>query len=312
MGRLLVRWTFTALSLVFGVSALTFVLAGLVPGDAARAILGINADPAQYQQLRRQLGLDEPLWEQYIGWLSHAVRGDLGTSIQSAGPVGGAIAGRLPVTLCLVGGAIAVAALLGVALGVTSAVRGGVAGKIVDVFGLLGLAVPVYWLGLVLVALLSVEFQVFPATGYVGFGQSPVRWFESLVLPVVTLGFGSCAPIAKQTRDSMLTELGRDYVAVLRARGISEPRIVLRHALRNAATPVLSVAGLVLVGLFGGAVLAETVFVLPGLGSLAVTAASTHDIPVIQGVAIVFTLLVVGVNLLVEIGYAALNPKVRT
>jgi peptide/nickel transport system permease protein len=216
------------------------------------------------------------------------------------------------VTLCLVGGAIAVAALLGVALGVTSAVRGGVAGKIVDVFGLLGLAVPVYWLGLVLVALLSVEFQVFPATGYVGFGQSPVRWFESLVLPVVTLGFGSCAPIAKQTRDSMLTELGRDYVAVLRARGISEPRIVLRHALRNAATPVLSVAGLVLVGLFGGAVLAETVFVLPGLGSLAVTAASTHDIPVIQGVAIVFTLLVVGVNLLVEIGYAALNPKVRT
>jgi peptide/nickel transport system permease protein len=312
MRKLVLRWLLTALPLVFGVSALTFVLASLIPGDAARAILGINANPAQYQQLRRQLGLDKPLWQQYIDWLSHAVRGNFGTSIQSSGPVSNEIIGRLAVTLWLVGGAIAVAAVLGVALGAASAVRSGVLGKVVDVFALLGLAVPTYWLGLVLVTLLAVKLQVFPATGYVSFGQSPLRWFESLVLPVITLGFGSCAPIAKQTRDSMLTELGRDYVTTLRARGISERRIVLRHALRNAATPVLSVAGLVLVGLFGGAVLAETVFVLPGLGSLAVNAASTHDIPVIQGVAIVFTLLVVVVNLLLEIGYAALNPKART
>jgi peptide/nickel transport system permease protein len=158
---------------------------------------------------------------------------------------------------------------------------------------------------------LAVKLPIFPATGYVPFAESPVRWFESLVLPVLTLGFGSCAPIAKQTRDGMLTELQRDYVTTLRARGVAERKIVLLHALRNAATPVLSVAGLVLIGLFGGAVLAETVFVLPGLGSLAVDAASTHNIPVVQGVAIAFTLLVLLVNLLVEIGYAALNPRVR-
>lgn len=312
MRKLILRWLLTALPLVFGVSAMTFVLASLIPGDAARAILGINANPAQYRQLRVQLGLDKPLWQQYVDWLSQVVRGNFGTSIQSSGPVSSEILGRLTVTLWLVGGAIAVAAVVGVALGVTSAVRGGVLGKVVDVFALLGLAVPTYWLGLVLVTLLAVKLEIFPATGYVGFGQSPLRWFESLVLPVITLGFGSCAPIAKQTRDSVLTELGRDYVTTLRARGITERRIVLRHALRNAATPVLSVAGLVLVGLFGNAVLAETVFVLPGLGSLAVNAASTHDIPVIQAVAIVFTLLVLIVNLLVEIGYAALNPKVRT
>ncbi|WP_279583057.1 ABC transporter permease [Fodinicola feengrottensis] len=127
----------------------------------------------------------------------------------------------------------------------------------------------------------------------------------------MTLGLGSSAPIAKQTRDGVLAELGREYVMVLRARGVPEWSVIFRHVLRNAATPVLSVVGLVVVGLFGGAVLAETVFVLPGLGGLAVSAASTHDIPVIQGVAVVFTLLVVGVNLVVEIGYAALNPKVR-
>jgi peptide/nickel transport system permease protein len=312
MRKLILRWLLTAVPLVFGVSALTFVLASLIPGDAARAILGINANPQQYQQLRQQLGLDKPLWKQYTEWLTNALHGDLGDSIQSSGSVSHEILGRVTVTLWLVGGAILVAVVVGVGLGVASALRGGVLGKVVDVFALLGLAVPSYWLGLVLVTLFAVKLQIFPATGYIEFGQSPVRWFESLVMPVLTLGFGSCAPIAKQTRDGMLTELQRDYVVTLRARGVRERRIVLLHAMRNAATPVLSVAGLVLVGLFGGAVLAETVFVLPGLGSLAVNAASTHDIPVIQGVAIMFTVLVVLVNLLIELGYAALNPKVRT
>lgn len=312
MRKLVLRWLLTAVPLVFGVSALTFLLASLIPGDAARAILGINADPQQYQQLRQQLGLNKPLWKQYTNWLTSALHGDLGNSIQSSGSVSHEILGRLTVTLWLVGGSILVAVLVGVGLGVASALRGGLLGKVVDVFALLGLAVPSYWLGLVLVTLFAVKLQIFPATGYIDFAESPTRWFESLVLPVLTLGFGSCAPIAKQTRDGMLTELQRDYVVTLRARGVKERRIVLLHALRNAATPVLSVAGLVLVGLFGGAVLAETVFVLPGLGSLAVSAASTHDIPVIQGVAIVFTVLVVLVNLLIELGYAALNPKVRT
>lgn len=312
MRKLVIRWLLTAVPLLLGVSALTFVLSSLVPGDAARSILGLNADPAQYHQLRRQLGLDQPLWRRYQHWLWRALHGDLGQSIQSSGSVRSELGGRLGVTLSLVIGAVVLAAVVGVGLGMASALRGGVLGRVVDVLSLLGLAVPTYWLGLVLVTFLAVRHEIFPATGYVPFAESPIKWFESLVLPVITLAFSSAAPIAKQTRDGVLAELGKDYVAVLRARGISERRIIGKHVLRNAGTPVLSVVGLVAVGLFGGAVLVETVFVLPGLGGEVVAATGAHDIPIIQGVAVFFTLLVVIVNLLVEVGYAALNPKVRS
>ncbi|MFE6699040.1 ABC transporter permease [Streptomyces sp. NPDC057718] len=311
MRALLLRWITTAVPLLLGVSVLTFVLASLVPGDAARSMLGVNATPQQYKQLRDELRLDEPLWQQYWSWLTGAMRGDLGQSLQSSDSVSHELVGRLPVTLWLVAGAVLFAVVLGIGLGVAGAVRGGWVGRVVDAISLVGLAIPTFWLGLVLVTLFAVQTQVFPATGYVAFADSPLRWFESLVLPVLTLGIGSAAPIAQQTRDGVLAEQERDYVSVLRARGISEKRILL-HVLRNAGTPVLSVVGLVATGLFGGAVLAEIVFVMPGLGSLVVNAAATHDIPVIQGVAVVFTLLVVVVNLLVELGYGALNPKVRT
>jgi peptide/nickel transport system permease protein len=311
MRKLVTRWLLTAVPLLLGVSALTFVLASLVPGDAARSILGLGATKAQYNALRDQLGLDQPLWRRYADWLGGALHGDLGQSIQSSGSVGSELSGRLWVTLSLVLGAVVLAGLVGVGLGLVSALRGGVLGKVVDVISLLGLAVPAYWLGLVLVTFLAVRWQFFPATGYVPFAESPQLWLESLVLPVLTLGFGSAAPIAKQTRDGVLAELEKDYVAVLRARGISERRIILKHVLRNAGTPVLSVVGLVAIGLFGGAVLAESVFVLPGLGSAVVSATAAHDLPLIEGVAVYFTIAVVLVNLLVELGYAALNPKVR-
>ena len=311
MRTLVTRWLLTAVPLLLGVSALTFVLASLVPGDAARSILGLGATEAQYEALRSELGLDQPLWQRYVDWLGDALHGDLGQSIQSSGSVSSELGGRLGVTLSLVVGAVLLAGVVGVGLGLASALRGGFLGKVVDVISLLGLAIPAYWLGLVLVTFLAVSWQVFPATGYVPFAESPGLWLQSLALPVLTLGFGSAAPIAKQTRDGVMAELEKDYVAVLRARGISERRIILKHVLRNAGTPVLSVVGLVTIGLFGGAVLAESVFVLPGLGSAVVSATPAHDLPLIQGVAVYFTIAVVLVNLLVELGYAALNPKVR-
>jgi peptide/nickel transport system permease protein len=311
MTRLLIRWVLTAVPVVFAVSILTYFLESLIPGDAARSILGVNATPEQYEQLRRQLRLDDPLWSQYGHWLSGALHGDLGTSIASSDSVSHELLTRLPVTLWLVLGAVVVATVVGVALGVVSALRGGVAGRIVDAVSLLGLAVPGFWLGLVLITVFAVRIHLFPAGGYSSFADDPGLWLRSLVLPVLTLGFSSGAPIAKQTRDGVLAELGREYVTVLRARGVAEWRILLKHVLRNAGTPILSVIGIVTIGLFGGAVLAETVFVLPGLGGLVVSATAAHDLPIIQGVAVVFTLLVVAINLLVEIGYAALNPKVR-
>ncbi|MET3803219.1 peptide/nickel transport system permease protein [Nakamurella sp. UYEF19] len=312
MRTLLGRWLLTAVPLVFCVTALTFVLTSLVPGDAARSILGISATPEQVSALNNQLGLDRSMPAQYGRWLLDAVRGDLGTSITSGVPVSQELAERIGVTLSLILGALVVATVIGVGLGVYSAVRGGWSARAVDVISLLGLAVPTFWLGLVLLTIFAVRWQVFPATGYTAFGDSPVQWFESLVLPVVTLGLAGSAPVAKQTRSGVLSELGRDYVPALRSRGITERSILLRHVLRNAGGPIVTVLGLMVIGLLGGTVLAETVFVMPGLGSLAVTATSSHDIPTIQGVALVFTIVVLLVNLAIEMLHAWLNPKVRS
>lgn len=305
------RWLLTAVPLVLGISALTFVLASLVPGDAARSIAGVNAPPEQYEAIRKELSLDQPLHQRYWEWLSGALHGDLGNSIASGDTVWHQLQVRLGVTLVLIIGSMIVAAIVGIGLGVLSALRGGFVGRLVDVVSLFGLAVPSYWFGLVLAALFAVTWTIFPATGYIPFSQSPSEWFDSLVLPIATLGLTSSAHLAKQTRDGVLTELDKDYVTVLRARGIKERTIIFKHVLRNAAPAVITVLGLVFIGLLSGTVLVETVFVLPGLGGLAVTATTAHDVPVIQGIAVVFTVLVVLVNLLVEIAYAALNPKVR-
>lgn len=306
------RWLLTAAPLMLGISMLTFVLASLVPGDAARSIAGANATPEEYEAIRDELGLDQPLPQRYWDWLTSALQGDLGNSVASGDTVWHQIQVRLGVTLVLVLGSLLVAAVIGVGLGLLSALRGGLSGRIVDVVSLLGLAIPSYWLGLVLAALFAVTWQVFPATGYIPFRESPSEWFDSLVLPVATLGLTSSAHLAKQTRDGVRSELDKDYVRVLRARGIPERSVIGKHVLRNAAPAVVTVLGLVMVGLLSGTILVETVFVLPGLGGLSVTSTQAHDVPVIQGVAVVFTGVVVLVNLLVEIAYAALNPRVRT
>lgn len=312
MRRLLLRWVVTTVPLLLGISALTFVLAAMVPGDAARALVGVNGTEDQYLHLRDQLGLDLPLWQRYATWLDNAVHGDLGTSIVTGDSVARQIGVRFAVTLSILLGAIVVAGVVGVTLGLVSAVRGGRVGKVVDVVSLLGSSIPNYWFGLVLATCFGVLLRVFPATGYVELGQSPRGWFGSLVLPWLTLGLTSSALVAKQTRDGVLTELRKEYVTVLRARGVSPRRVILVHVLRNAGTPIVTVLGLVFIGLLSGAVLVETVFVLPGLGSLAVASTSSHDVPVIQGVALVMTLFVVVANLVVELINAGLNPKVRS
>jgi peptide/nickel transport system permease protein len=309
--RALLRWFVTSVALVAVVTVLTFVLVSLTPGDAARSILGNSGTPEQYRQLRTQLGLDQPLWTQYWHWLSAALHGDLGRSVNSGQPVSQTLGERLGPSASLIVGSLLVAGLVGVGLGVLTAVRGGVLGRLVDVLSLAGLAVPNFWLGLLLVAAFAVALPLFPASGYVPLTDSPGEWLRGLVLPVLTLGLGGSATVAKQTRDAMLEEMGRDYVVMLRARGLPERRVVLRHALKNAAVPVVTVLGLLFVGLLSGTVLAEAVFVLPGLGSTAVAATLGHDIPVILGVALAFTVVVVLVNLLVEMLHSWLSPRSR-
>ncbi|MEV4313960.1 ABC transporter permease [Actinocrispum sp. NPDC049592] len=311
MARLILYRLLISVALVFAISLATFLLQAAAPGDIARTILGDHFSPEAYQRLHHELGLDDPILLQYWHWLTQAIQGDLGTSPISGLPVAGEIANRLPVTASLVICATIATAVGGVALGVLSAVRGGRVGRAVDVLSLIGYALPSFWLALTMVTLFSVTVELLPATGYVPLATSPAGWARSLVLPVTTLALPGIALFAKQTRDAMLEALSRDFVTALRANGIPERSIVFRHALRNASIPVVTLVGLTLVSLLSGTVFVEAVFAMPGLGGLAVQATSQHDIRMIQGVVVVFTLVVVTVNLVVDLAYGWLNPKVR-
>ncbi|MEN3280296.1 MAG: peptide/nickel transport system permease protein [Solirubrobacteraceae bacterium] len=312
MGRLIARRVLLSVPLVFVVSALTFVLQSLTPGDAARTILGTDYAPDRYRQLKTQLGLDQSVYEQYWDWLRRVFHGSLGESLFSGQPVTSALHERIGTTLSLIIGTLIVSGVVGVGLGVVSALRGsGVLARAVDVLSLLGEALPNFWVGLVLIAIFAVGLRLFPATGYVPIGDSVADWAWSLALPVVTLSLGPVALISKLTRDAMLDVLDQDFIVALRARGIPERTIVLRHALRSAGIPVVTVLGLLFVGLLSGTVLIEAVFGLPGLGGLAVQSTTQHDLPMVQGVAVCFALIVVAVNLLTDLAYGWLNPRAR-
>jgi len=314
MFRHVARWLASSLVMLFAITALTFVLASMAPGDAARAILSSQSGSytvRQYQQMRHALGIDQPLLVQYWHWLDGVAHGNLGTDLFSGQPVAQELNARLAPSLSLIIGTVLVAGVTGVSLGIISALRGGVPGRTVDAISLLGLAIPSFWLALALAELLAVQIRLFPATGYTPLGASPAGWLRGITLPVITLSAGAVAFIAKQTRDSLAEVMSREFIVMLRARGLSRRSVVLRHALRNAAIPVVTVLGLLLVGLLGGTVLIEDVFAIPGLGQQAVTAAGSHDLPVIVGVAFYFTVIVVIANLLVDLSYRVLNPRVR-
>jgi peptide/nickel transport system permease protein len=314
MLRHTVRWLVSSLVLLFVITAATFVLASMAPGDAAKAILSSQSGSytmQQYQQMRHALGIDQPLPVQYWHWLDGVLHGSLGADLFSGQPVTQELNARLGPSLSVIVGTVIVSGVAGVSLGIVSALRGGALGRLVDVVSLAGLAFPNFWLALVLVELLAVKVQVFPATGYAPLSADPGPWLRSIALPVLTLSAGGVAFVAKQTRDSLSEVMSRDFIVMLRARGLSRRSVVLRHALRNAAIPVVTVLGLLLVGLLGGTVLIENVFSIPGLGQEAVTAAGSHDLPVIEGVAFYFAVVVVIANLLVDVSYRLLNPRVR-
>lgn len=311
MTMMILRRLLMSVVLILVSTATIFVLMSFVPGDAALAILGENATPESVAFLREQMGLDQPLWLQYGNWLAGLVQGDLGSSIYSGEPVTKLLGARMGITFSLMIGSTVAIAVLGVLIGLASALREGWVGRTIDALSLVGFALPSFWIAIVLVGVFAVGLRLFPATGYVPPAAGLGPWMQSLVLPVAAMSLSGITVIAKQMRDSVRSELDRDYVRVLRSTGVSEPRIVLLHVVRNASIPTTTLIGLMAVGALSGAVFIENVFVLPGLGSLVTSAASRQDLPVILGIGVAFTAIVIVINLVVDVAYVSLNPKVR-
>jgi peptide/nickel transport system permease protein len=293
------------------VSLMSFLLLSLTPGNSALQILGNQATPARVAALEQQLGLNQPLPVQYARWVGHALQGDLGTSAITGQSVASAIESRMWVSLSLIIGALVVMVIFGVILGMFSAVRGGLAGRFVDGLSLLGFALPPFWVGAILIEWFAVKIHALPAIGYVPLSSSPVEWLRSITLPVLSLSLFGVAQLAKQTREALLDVLASEHIRMAYANGIPTRRIFFVYALKNAGTRVLTVMGLLTIGLLGGTLFVETVFALPGLGSLAATSAGQQDVPMVQGITVFFTLIIIVVNLVTDVASVLLDPKVR-
>jgi peptide/nickel transport system permease protein len=313
MARTVLNWLLSSIVLLVAVTGVTFVLSSLAPGSAVTAVLGTDTTytQQQYDQVKHQLGLDQPLPSQYWHWLSNLFHGSLGTDLFNGQPITQALNERVGPSMSIIITTIVVSGLLGIGFGVFSAARGGIVGKFLDFIAIGAFSVPNFWLAVVLIEVFAVEIPVFPATGYVPLTSDPAQWARSIALPVITLSAAATALIARQTRDSMLRVLARDFVVSLRAQGLSTRSIIFKHALRNAALPVITALGLMFISLLAGTVFVEDVFAIPGMGQEAVNAGSMHDLPMIEGVALYFTVFVIAVNLLVDVSYGILNPRSR-
>lgn len=303
-----------------GESLVTFLLATVVvfagvrqiPGDPARTLAGEDATPEVIAAIRHQYGLDQGVLVQYWNYLTSSLTGDLGTSLRTKLPVTDMIAQALPVTLELAGLSLLIAALIGVGAGVVAAVRrGGPSEWAANGFALLGLSVPNFWLSLMGILWLSVSLSLFPASGHVDFFADPAGNLHRMTMPAVVLGTGLAAVIMRQTRASMLEAMSADYVRTARAKGLAERKVIGVHALRNSLIVVVTIVGLQLGVLISGAVVTERIFAIPGFGKLTIDAVFQRDYPVIQGVVLVTTAAYILINLLVDLLYSLIDPRIR-
>ena len=312
MFRYVIRRVLSAIPVMLIVSAAVFTLLYLTPGDPAYVILGPDARPEQIEELRERLGLNESWYVQLARWYGRLAQGDLGTSLFLNQPVGQAIRERAEPTLMLTLLALLVALSIGVPTGVLSALRRGRwVDTLVMLVAIIGVSMPSFWLGLNLIYLFGVQAKVLPVAGYQPLSAGLGENLRYLVMPAITLGLAQGALLARMTRSMMLETLNEDYVRTARAKGVNEGGIVMRHALRNALIPLVTVLGLSFAVLLGGAVITEQVFNIPGVGRLLIQAISRRDYPVVQGVVLVVAGMYVFVNLLVDIVYGYLDPRLR-
>lgn len=310
---LIVRRLLALIPLLLVVSFAVFSLTYLLPGDPAVTMAGgANASPEDIVRIREEFGFDDPLLVQYGRWLQDAVRLDFGKSLIDDKPVSEEISRRFPVTVSLALSAMVIGIMIGVPLGIMAGMRpGSVRDKVGVGVASIGVAIPNFWLAMVLIAIFAVDLGWFPAIGWTSFQDDPVDWLSHVILPALALGVWAAASLARQLRSGLIDTLDSNYVRTAWAKGARERRVVGKHALKNAAIPAVTVIGLQVSTLLGGAVVIERIFSIPGLGSYLLAAISSYDIPVIQGVTIVFVLIFVVINLIVDISYGYFNPRVR-
>ncbi|MFN8490088.1 MAG: ABC transporter permease [Caldilineaceae bacterium] len=315
MQHYIFRRIFSLIPTLFGISIIVFLVIRLIPGDTISAMIGTQykLTEAQAAALRHYFGLDRSLPEQYWRWLTAALHGDFGYSVRSGQPVLTEILGRFPLTLELALLAMLIALVIGIPIGVLSAVRRDspldLAGRL---FALMGLALPNFWLGTLLIFVLSVYFHILPNSGdYTDFTVNPLANLQQMIFPALTLGFAFSASVMRTTRSSLLEELNKEYARTARAKGRSEPAVVLVHCLKNALIPIITLIGFETGYLFGGAVIVEDVFALPGVGRLLLNAISQRDYALLQGSIMFIAFNFVVINLITDLAYAVVNPRIR-
>jgi len=302
------------------ISGLTLVLISLVvfagvrmlPGDPARVLAGTEADEAGLEEVREKYGLNDSIAVQYLRWAGLAVRGDLGESIRTRQPVAATVAAKLPITIELAVLSVLVALVIALPAGVIAAVRrNSVWDLLASGASLCGVSVPNFWLGIMLILLVSVRFGWLPASGFVPLAEDPLANLQRMLMPALVLGTGLAAVLMRQTRNSMIEVLGADYIRTARSKGLGQKAVVIRHGLRNGLIPVVTILGLQMGALMSGAVVTEQIFVIPGFGRLIVEAVFTRDYPLVQGVVLITASAYVLINLLVDVSYSVLNPRIR-
>ncbi|HZQ57409.1 MAG TPA: ABC transporter permease [Acidimicrobiales bacterium] len=313
MSGYVARRLLTVVPLVLLISMGVFSLSFVIPGDTARTLAGgMHASQEQVDTVRRQLGLNKPVIEQFWRWLTHALHGNLGTSLYDKSSVAHAIVHRFPITLSMALGALVVILLLGVPAGIAAGTHpGGVIDRLVTLGTSAAIAIPDFWLSIVLVILFAVKVHLLPSIGYVSLTTSPLQWARHLLMAWVAMGIGGAAPVARQLRGSMIDVLDQDYIRTASAKGLPRRSIVFKHALKNAAIAPVTILGIQFAYLLGGTVIIEGIFSIPGLGNYFQGALLNKDLPVIQGVILVIALTFILLNLAVDVLYAYINPKVR-
>ena len=312
MGRVLVRRLGSALPIMLIVSLITFGMIHMIPGDPAIAIAGMSATAEQIANIRHDLGLDQPVLTQLWRWYANLLVGDLGRSLLLGQPVVQAMLQRLPVTLALAGYALVLTLIIGMVSGIVAALKQNTwIDQAAMVLAMLGISLPNFYLGLLMIILFAVDLRWLPTGGYIAFTTDPLGWLATSTMPAISQALLLAGLLARITRSTMLEVLRQDYIRTARAKGLPNSRVVLKHALANALIPIATVVGIVVSLLISGSVVTETLFSIPGVGQLLTQAVLNRDYPMVQGGLLITTGLLVLVNILVDVCYALLDPRVR-